>query len=1024
MTSVQRIAGIICITVGIGASFCFGPGFIRPVLGDEPYQKFLQKLRDERLFDLALVYLEELESEGELTPLFRAEIELERGLLLFQSAAVLSASNSERGPTLDAAEQSIRDFLEKRTRHPRRGEARLKLGELLLTRAEEAVRRSEDDPNQNNAEAIKFYDEAHKLFESTITELAGIYENIKGARTDPNDKPKVAYRQRVQQDLRQAQLLSAKSVDDRGRSRAENSKERKADLEKALKMFSDLYSKEQRMIGVRNYSLFYRSALHAELGRPGDAIDGFQRIADLEGVDVLRPLQTDAIKELTRLLAAQGKFPLAVDRADKWIAGLRPDERNLFEVVELKLELSKTKLAWAEQLKKKDPDDRVASRLVRDTRTDLRSLLRVPGSHLEETQDILATLGVEVGAVQSSELPEVKDFGEAVAEAQQRIDQSETDALGLAVMREKGQIAQAKAAEAAINLAQMQALELLREAIRLYGPDDDRGLLNDVRFRIAYLLLKQQRPSEAMAIAEFLAYMNPGTERGLNAAAVNLGAYSDLLRTAGEDEQNALTDMLEPFAEYLVATWPASAEASAAASALVQLSLARNAWDNVDKYLNLVPGEGDAAAQLRRDAGLTYYAKYIEEKKLSGESSDASKKLKSRAIESLKIGVQSLKAEQLDGATIEAVNSLVRLLLADGQLAEAAELLLNSPQSPIKALKANPKAAVAKTAMESYRTAIQVIVSRLAAGELDSKDAIQETQAYIKSLQELSDASPDGKVTLARIFVGLAQDLNEQLGETKEPGKRTKLIEALVLISVEASKSDSFNTQHWAVETILGVADELMAGRKNRPLAQKSYADAAEILEQILAKDEATPGWIDPAGLKVQIHLLLARAEKGLGNYKGSIDVLAKILTETNNMLDVQMEAARTYQAWGDSANSGFHKVALLGGRVNPKTNQKLIWGWGKISQMTASQPDFSEQFYESRFELARSRYKYGAGLADATQKQQWIERAEKDITSTATLYPQLGGAVRKKQFDLLLKQIQKELGKPQQGLAALNTNG
>lgn len=990
------------------------------LVAEEPYQKFLQKLRDERLYDLALVYLEELESQPGVSAEFKADVELERGLLQYQSAAVLSPRNPQRAGKLDKAERSLRDFLQNKRNHPRRGETRLKLGELLLTRADEAKARAGNDATQDNQEAIKFYDDAHQLFEATIQELASILEQIRGARIDANDKAGIAYRQKVQQDLRQAQLLSAKAVDDRGRSRADGSAAQTADLRQALQMFSALYAKEQHMIGVRNYSLFYRSAIQDKLGMVEDAIDGFQRIADLEAIDVLRPLQTNAIKELVQLLAAQEKFPLAVDRASKWISGLRPDERNTPETIGLQLQLAKTKVAWSEKLKKRDPDDRVASRLLRDVRSELRSMLRVPGDHLEETRQLLSELGVDSASAPNLELPKVKDFAEALAEAQQRIERSETDSLGLAVLREQGKDAEAKAAEEAIDAMQQQALVLLQQALRMFSVQDDRAQLYDVRFRQAYLLLQQERPWDALAVAEFLATSNPGTDKGLRSAAIALKALSDLLLTAGEQEKVRLTAYLEPFAEFLVKTWPQSAEAAAAASALVQLALLNKQWDKADQYLALVPADGDSVQQLRRDAGISFYAAYHEEKQLSGPGSEIAVALRTRALTSLELGTQGLDAQQLDGAVLEALNARIRLLLIAGRTEDAGKLLFNNPISPLGMLAKNPKLVAPKIAMESFRTAIQVVVSQLADGKIESKQAIARTGEFIGRLQKLAADSPDGPKTLNEIFVGLTSDLKEQLGDVENATTRKRLSEALVIVAAEAAKSETFNTRHWAVATILSTADELAADKSSRNLAKKSYADAAEILEGMLAKEKAQPGWIEPAAQELQIRLSLAEASIGLEDFTAAINALAEILTENNGLLDVQATAARCYQAWGDARNTGFHRLAYLGGRPDPKTRVNLIWGWGKIARVVEGKSDYTEQFYEARYELAVSRYKFANGLQDPQQKAAGIRAAEQDVTSTASLYPELGGPAMKKKYDALLKVIQKALGKPPQGLAAI----
>ena len=1003
---------------------------------EEPYQRFLERLRDQQLFDLALIYLDEQQDKPNLPPEFKADMQLERGLLLYQAAAMLPSSNPQRPLKLDEAEVALQQFLNDQKEHPRRGEARMKLGELLLARAEEARLRAgggvkAETVKEDIPEAIKFYSEAHDLFESTITELSGLLEGMKGARIDLSDSAAVAYRQKLQSDVRQSQLLSAKSVEERGRSRAVESPESIADLNTALTMFSDLYLKEQKLVAVRNYALFYRSSIQATLGKFDDAIDGFQRIADQEGFDMLRPLQTDATTELVKLLASQEKFQLAIDRGDKWLNSARPDERASKEILNLQLELSKQRIAWANALKAKDPSDRVASRLIRDTRSTLRSMLRVQGVHQEATRELLAQLGVEASEQASDELPKVNTFAEATSAARERIERSETDSIGLETLRlEQADAAtsperkvelteQLSLAQQAIENDQQQAIELLHSALRLYQASDSRESLFDTRFRLAFMLLKQQRPWEAMAVAEFLSRSSAGNDQGLRAAAITLASFSDLLRTASPEAQVELTNQLQPFAEYLVATWPQSSEASAAAAALVQLSLMDKNFAQAEKFLALVPADSPETAKLRRDAGLMFYAQYLQEKHGAGEEAESTQQLRTQALNLLQTSLAAARetgtdgqvAEQLDAGAIEAANVLARLLLADKQLPAAAGVLFEGDSSPIAILEKQPSGLPARVVMEAYRTAIQLKIAMLAEDPIPgdpvpSEKAFGEIRDYIKRLQAAATDAESSK-TLAGIFVSLARDLREQLEATTDEAKRRKMSETLTIVAAEAAKADSFNTQYWAADTIVSIAQELEKSPAGKAQATTAYGEAAKILEAILAKEKSQPGWISPAAFATQIRLRLAQTSRGRGDFKMAIEQLSSVLEENSALLDVQIEAARTYQAWGQASNSGFYKVAIEGGRPDPKTHQKLIWGWGKIQQMTANNPNYSEQFYEARYQLAFSRWQYAKGLQDATGRTEEIRRAAHDIESTAKLFPDLGGPLMKKKFQALLKAIQ-----------------
>jgi len=1007
------------------------------VPADEPYERFLDKLRQERLFDLALAYLTELESTPGVSSKFRADVELERGVLLYQSAALLSFRSPLRGERLDAAEAALRQFLQQKREHPRRGEARLKLGNLLLTRADEAREQAKSTAAPGTAtadtpagtpevvEAIKFYEEAHQLFESTVSELALVLEPLKGNRVDPSDTEKVAYRDGIQQEIRQAQLLSAKSVEERGRSRAANSPEWKKDLEQALTMYSDLYSKEQKKLVIRNYSLFYRSTIHATLGKADDAIDGFQRIADAENEDVLRPLKTESITELLPLLAEQGKHEPAFDRAEKWLKGMRADERKSSETIKLQLAFAKFRMEWADKLQQAGGDERLAPRLTRDSRSELRSLLRTPGPHLEEARQLLGRLGVEPPEAKATEVAKVKDFGEAFVEAQKRLDQSETDAIGIEVLNAKATDpsldAEAKQA-AADELAELQravattreeALQLLRQGITLYTANDDRGLLFDARFRMAFLLVKLERPWDAIAIGDFLCRTNAGTEQGLRAAAVTLTSFSVLLNAVGEDKSQ-VTAQLEPFAEYLVATWPQSPEAASAAAALAQLSMVAKDWDKAERFLAIVPETNEAIGKQRRDLGISFYIEYLQSKREAGEETPATQIFRKQAIRWLELGTKDLTADKYDAAVVEGLNSLARLLLLDGRLDDAARVMLDGDKGLLVQLANQPDLASPTTSMESYRTSIQIIAAQLVAGAIDDSQAVGLMRDYINRLQELAKSTPDGEQILSTISVALARDMKDKLAATQDNAQRKRLSEAVLLVIGEAAKSDSFSTQYWAGSTNIALAEDLAQQQGGKPAAEKAFREGAEILRGILAKEQSQTGWIQPAAAKTQIQVTLAKAMRGVGDYQAAVLALGEILDANNALLDVQIEAAEALQAWG-KVKPDLYKMAILGGRK--KSGQNVIWGWGKIAQMTTNQANFSEQFYNARYQLTLSRLRYAASLTDNAVKQEELRRAEKEILSTAALYPQLGGPAKKTKFDALLKEIQTALGKPAKGL-------
>ncbi|HBE70843.1 MAG TPA: hypothetical protein DDW52_22075 [Planctomycetaceae bacterium] len=1003
--------------LGVASFLCLGICGLAPSTAhaEEPYERYLDVLKQNRLFDQALIYVDMLVDSPTTSEQFRRMVDLQRGILHFQAAAVMPISNPAREPKLNQAENFLRKFIDERSRHPRRAEARLKLGQLLQTRAEEA-QNANDDPSAGSPEAVKFFGEAHELFEGTIAELAELIKTMRGARVDPNDTQKVELRARIQREYREAQFLSAKALENRGWNQPENSPKRKADLNKAVGLYNELHRKD-RETGIRNYALFYRSLLQSELGQKAEAIDGLQRVADLAG-DLFRPIQTQAVKRLVELRQEEEKFKLALERGESWLEQLRPAEETTPEAVELKLAVARLKLDWADSLRKADRSDRAAGKMTRDVRSDLRRLLQVNGPHVDETRELLARAGVEVDSERTFELPTVKDFDEAYAAATERIGEANSLGVSLAALQERLQAAapnEEQSLEEQLQLVDsqrkdlhQQAIQLLQSALQLFTPaDNTRNDLFDARFQLGRVLLLEEEPWQAIAIGELLAFENPASAQGLNSAAIALGGISDLLTTATPARQAELGNLLEPLSIYLAQEWPDSSEATAATAATVQLALVGKNWDKAEQLIDALPAESPALSAAQRDMGLSFYSLYSSSK-LSQDEEEKSQVplLANKAKTQLSAFWAQLPAGSDSNVasskkTIDAGNALSQLYTETGELEKAQKTLLDGDSSVLSRASTLGQAD-SLTKLESYRLAIQLYGRLLTAGKVDAKSASETIAGYIAQMQEIAKDQDDGSRKLASVFVGLARGLNDQMSATKVPAQRKKLFELLTIVAEKASLSDSFSVRFWAADTLLTGAEELAAGG-SKALAGPAFDAAASILESISAKEKETPGWIDPPELSTRVKLLQAQSLRSGGDYKSAVKILGGILKENPRLLDAQIEAAKALQAWG-ADNSEFYKTAYEGG----PGRSKLFWGWGKIAEQTMRDKRFSEQFFTGRFGLALNRYLYGKSKSD----QKIIAQAERDIAQTSALYPELGGPEQKRRFETLLNRIRKDLGK------------
>lgn len=997
----------------------------------EPYERFLARMREERLFDLALVYLEDIEKRPDVEAEFKQVMDLERALLYSQAASYLPRNSPQRAEKLNQTEASLKRFLEGNPNHIRRSEARLKLGGLLQMRAEEALGQAEAATGggatgggageRDVPEAIEFFHQAHLLYESTIAELAEIEASLRGGRVDANDPKQIAYRDRVVAELREAQLLSAKAVENRGRSRSSSNPERLSDLQQARKMFADLYAKAKSLIAIGTYALFYRSGIDQLLGQPDDAIDGYQRVVDLEGIDVLRPLQTEAVTELAKVLASEGKYQVALERAKKWIDGLRNDEKASNEAIMLSLEYAKIRITQIEKLRAENSSDRNAMREAREVREELRGMLRSAGGYQDQVRSLLGRLGVESGqsSAPGDKLPEVKNLKEALEASQQLMDDADAISVSLEAIEERlaggkelpqevDQLQQQKSElQSQVDQLRQQSLQLIRNGLALFDrAQDDRADLFKARRQMAYLLSQLGNPREAIIVGEFLSRTSPATVQGLNAARIVLNGYSELIKDPQADQLATMRE-LAPFAEFLVANWPDSAEAATVSLALIQLAVLSKDWEAAERYLQIVPESDPGIARYYFELGAALFDQYQNALKDASISPEVLEQFRERALKWLQLAASRADPQDLN-LRLSVHSAVAQMLLSQDRVEEAAKWLLSDEKSPLRALESRADQVSQDAAMDACRTGMRIVAASVSQGTMPAPQAALAMQQYLSQLQKQAERSDDGQQKLQGVLASIARDMKDKLSLIQEPQRKAQAAEVALLVMSEAAKSPAFATQYWAASSLLAIAEELES--------KAAYNQAADLLSQMNQTAAKQPGWAQPEGVATQLKVMLARAADGAGDFRTALLTYGQILDDNENLLDVQIDVARLLQKIG-TANPARLTSAIQGGKPNPKTGKNAFWGWGKISQMTSRRlEDYSAQFFESRYQLAYCRWLMAVAEKEPNAKNAELARAERVLMETHSLYPQLGSPENIKRYDGLMKKIQVELGKPAVG--------
>ena len=560
---------------------------------------------------------------------------------------------------------------------------------------------------------------------------------------------------------------------------------------------------------------------------------------------------------------------------------------------------------------------------------------------------------------------------------------------------------------------------MLRAGLRLFDSQtDDRGQLFSVRFRMAYALLRLGRAREAIAVADFLSRTSPGTSQGLNAAALVLRGFSELLQSHPSDQPAVMAE-LAPFAEYLVATWPQSTEAAAASGALTQLAIAAQDWDRAERYLGLVPETSPGVAQQYFELGGALFDQHQRLVAAGSATGEELVQLRQRAQRWLQQADQRLAADDRS-LKLSVRTALAQLLLADQQIEQAAQLLISGDQAPLQWLSGQRQGVSAELALEAYRTALRIVAAGVADGQWEVAQAAEQIRQYIDQLQVVAAETATGSQRLQAIFAGVGRDLKDKLALVRQPAQRAQFAQVVLLLVGEAARSDSFGTQYWAASTLLSLAEQL-AGQTEGDLAAKdAYAQASQLLQRMIDTAAERPGWAQPEGVGLQLKVLLAKASEGAGDYRQALQVYGAILDENESLRDVQISVARALQR-SAADHPARYESAIMGARPSPRTKNNVFWGWGKISQVTSRRlDDYLAQFFESRYQLANCRMLWALSLTDTQARAAELARAERAINETFTLYPELGGSEDRARYDALLKRIQRELGKPAEGLNAI----
>ncbi len=980
----------------------------------EPTQSFLDALREAGMFDMALQYIEQMRTSPLADAEFQVTIDYELGSTLIDASRA-GRVPAEREKQLDQARMALQKFLAEHADHALAAGAKTRLADLLVERGRilasqaEKSDKSPEEKTQLLAQARALYEQAQK----TLTELEAQF--LEAHREFPKliDKKEIKLleeRSQVRQDLLQARLALATVLYEIAKTHPAESEENKKNLTDSAARYGALYKKYPKLLAGL-YARMWEGRCYKDLGDAKKAYKVFEELLEMEGeAEAFRTLKAKTLILFleTAMLPAQKKYSAALTQAGKWEDKARGREESSLEGLSVKFLAGEAAFEFARSLGKPEEADARKENL-KSAKRYFEFVTRFPGQHQKAARNRLRD---KLFVGEDFVRPEPTNFTDARDYAKEALDRTQDSSLS--------------PEEAAA--VRTEAINYYRMALRMKTPEVTVEQLNVIRYYLAYLYWMSDELYEASVMGEFLARRYSDGMGAKQGAKIALAAYVKLFNEAktavgtaadpsiAEAERDFAAGRMVAVADYITQRWAGEPEADEAWLMLIRTALADGELEKARQYVEKISPDSPRRGEVELMTGQKMWGAYLQaaaKPESQRPSAEALKDMVRQAQETLESGITRMREPVDAGGEVTytlaaSVLSLAQINIGAGQPDKAVVWLEDPKVGVLTLAKADhPVTQRGNFRSETFKAALRAYVAT---------QQIEKAETVMKSLEEAvgqgGDAQAGAKLT--RIYISLGRELQDQLERLRNEENVAQLqkvsqsFERFLDRISQRQQGNTFGSLQWVAETFyrLGAGYDA-GGKKLSPEAKGYYGKAVAGYRNILKQCEE--GTLEPPpGAVTGVKVRLARCLQRLGKFKEARAQLSSVLKERATVVDAQLEAAYTYQSWGE-VKPGYYELAIKG-----STKYRYIWGFGKLAKRLARSEKHRSMFHEARYNLALSRQKWAMTRKNKTET---LKQAEKDILVVFQLYPVKPGDPWYAKYDELLKKIQKLLGKKADGL-------
>ena len=992
--------------------------------GAEPFSEFLDGLRRRQLFDMAVAYLEQMQSSPLVSDELKQTIPYELGRTIVDEARA-TRDTQQKLKRLDDARVHFDKFLKEHPQHAAAADAATQLGVLLVERGKTLLEISkrpnqaaqkDDLTNQARqlfADATKVFNDAEKRFEEALKQFPKVI--------DPKDRDAIEARDVARSDVMRARLWSGMVLYESSKGFPPESADAKRLLTESAAKFEDMYKKNGKFLpGL--YARLWQARSLLELADTAKAVLYFEELLAKvpgNGTDELR-----ALRRKTVHLALQGylhekekKYDKAIEEGEKWLNEARGTEDRLAEGLAIRWYLAQAYLLRARAL----PDgDRGKNKGLSDAAGHAAQVAKYPSEFQKEARALVAELrDTEVAA------PEAKTFVEARTAGREALD--EISALDTQIKtaqtthQEEDKVPAWQEQRAA---ALSRALEQFLLALKLREEETTLDQINEVRYFLSYIYYLQERHYDGAVLGEYLVQHYPRHAQAKSAAKIALACWVKAYNALAADKRQVEVEHMGTVARLIEANFAGTPEANDAWMILGDVALRDGDLAAAAAHFAHIPEDAPGRPEADLKQGQATWQQYLAASKLPTDERPPQEKLDALAAEArtllergratMRKGVES--GGELTFSLLASELYLAQLYNGVGQYEQAVAVLELANTGPLALAEAkNPLAERGNFSAEAWKAALRANVGL---------QRLEAAEKAMTALEQRFAGSTEGETALTKLYVTLGLELEEQVARLQAQGKKDELARVLdgfklFLDRILARQQGlTYNALNWVAETYFRMGQGLGTSADGSPTPQalayyQQGTVAYQKLLEMVTKDPAMAGNIN--GVRVR----LVRCQRAQGDFEGAMAQLRKILHENANILDAQKEAAYTLQMWGVKDPMNFVR-ACNGLKVSSdKPEQGEVWGWLGLARRVQRMEKYRAMYDEARYNVAECSYRH-ALTKQGPDRAAGLAKVERMIDSVAEGDPKLGGEEWRAKYDRLLKQVQKASGKKADGLSAL----